>query len=187
MEIRRWLEPASTAIIIVLSGAAAVQAYRVYGRDNAVLRVAYFELGDTLPPISLDVLVETPGSVKPTALTLETISKQSCTVMIFFESSCPACEALAPHWSKVHTVRSGVQAFAVSWVSVRHQDPNARSFIERHALARPAYAVRSQSDLARIGIGYWPQVVVLGENGVFLGNVARTPDEIAVPEACTQQ
>ncbi len=103
----------------------------------------------------------------------------SCTLLVFFQSSCPACESVAPLWSDVQAVETASGLLVpVVWVAVFRHDDGAGDFVRRHHLAPKWLSLESDKDRRQLGIQSWPQVWVVS-NGVFRAKVARTPKRIS--------
>lgn len=153
-------------------------------RERTLGNVESPTLGSRLPDISLVQVAADTAPIGHRGTPLSSITGAAgCSVLIFFESSCPACEALAPSWRGVHVL--GLGHVPVTWVTIHKADTGAKSFLERHGLPRPAYAISGRADRMMIGALFWPNIYVVDSaNGLLAQIPGAVPDSVPVPSRC---
>jgi len=104
---------------------------------------------------------------------------------VFFDSSCPYCENIAPHWSGIRKLELNGASVHVDWIGVLAEDPGAREYV--NSFSPGSGWLRVPSDRARGELGAFgtPLAYIIGPDRVFHGRTAVLPREIVeFPEAC---
>jgi hypothetical protein len=156
------------ALVVLL----AVQAWFWQARRRRDVVVADVLPGDRvadvrLRPLSGDGPTRTRGA--------RGLFAGSCGVTVFFLSTCPACDVMAPAWSGVDSVTVGGRGVPVAWIGLS-ADTAAASFLGMYDLA-PGYVAKSLHDLARLGVSGTPTVYLLNR-GALVARLPRVPSEI---------
>ncbi len=162
-----------SAFILVLTG--LLVAHVVSGRyvpDAPVVEIRAVAAGADLGQIRLLL----PGNTR--SIELGRVLTE-CTVIVFFESSCPHCDAIGPAWAEKETVDLGGSEVPVRWVSVNPFDAGALAFMERFRLPGPHYHLADEEQRAAAGVSGWPTAYALDENGQLLAILPPTPTKLA--------
>lgn len=164
-------------LVVVLTIAAVLQVALLITsedtakRPSATLRPLVF--GDTLPDITLYAVGGSrwvPFSRPKTQLT-SLFSR--CGLLVFFSSSCPACERAAPSWEGRDSLEVADARVPVFWIG-RGDDREASSWVERHGF-KNSYEVRPDA-WRELGVEFVPQMYIVDNDGAFIA------DEIGKPE-----
>jgi hypothetical protein len=135
---------------------------------------------DSLPsgtPIPADVRLVKMGRSEE-RVTLKQVAGSACHVLVFFQSTCPACEAIAPLWSDiVHVKESEGEAVPVTWIAIFRRDEEAAAFVRRHRLNSDWYSLAEDRDRRALGIQHWPQIWLISD-GVLRARLPRTPEQV---------
>jgi hypothetical protein len=166
-------------LTIVLGVQLSLVATRRLDRSNSVDSLEDFAAGDTLPPAVL-----WQGTNEQD---IRSIYNGRCGVVIFFDSRCSVCESIAPQWSGRSTVRTASEVvLPVTWVSVAPTDSAASTFMSRHRIPGPHFAIQDVAVRRELRVNRWP-LAWLVRDQVFLGLVPRTPAELSaimLPSLC---
>lgn len=127
-------------------------------------------------------LIELGAGVEPPS-SLRAVAGEGCTLLIFFASTCPYCEQIAPLWAEVDSVELGGAFAKVAWVGVTPADTGALDFVRTHRLAEPAYVAESRAESRRAGIGGWPYVLLVNSGVVRGVGLPWSPSRIRETEA----
>jgi len=113
-----------------------------------------------------------------------------CALVIYFRSTCSACQALAPAWADSTTVLVQEIRMPVLWVG-GDRDASANAFLQEHHL--PGRTI-SHSDWSELGIPFVPYGHIVDRSGVlvtatavkrdFLGRTPN-PELQMVAQSCT--
>jgi hypothetical protein len=139
--------------------------------------------GDTLPDVPI-LISNVGGSSEESSLgKLGT----GCAILVFFQSGCRACAALAPHWGSTKSLLAGHDSLPVYWVSVSPDDPKAEAFVNDFKLA-PRYveAVKGK-DMVDLGVVQYPAVYIVKDGRVLVRKPGLYPEDIVKrPGGCKE-
>lgn len=176
---------ASLGVVLCVQVAALV-----HRRAAPLPKLATLRPGDALPDLSLDRIVASSSGRQEVERgpRLSDFVRTGCAIVLFFESTCPACERIAPSWSNRRSIVIDGIALPVHWVTVHRTDAGALRFAQRHGLPQPVYAVRSAADLSALGVNSWPRAYAIAGRGVYAGSLRILPEEItALPPRCFRE
>lgn len=166
----------STIAIVVLAFTAAGQLgrerYLVYQTTDIAARDVV--LSDTLTDPSLRMMAMN-GEKR---VRLSSLLSSPCTVLIMYESHCPACEKLAPLWSGRDSLGLGSEAAPVRWIDVNNVDEGGDAFVKRHELPGPPAFFLSRREVRTFGIASWPQIWVVDRARRLIAAGARSPEAV---------
>ena len=132
--------------------------------------------GDTIPRDLPVLVLRDPPTVQSLG---HLLVRGECRLLIFFESSCPACELIAPDWEEQELLHIGEAGRAqVTWITVSPEDTGARRFLDVHGLARPGLSLTSSSAWEALGITHWPMMYLVDGQGTVLASPQGRPTEI---------
>lgn len=141
--------------------------------------------GELLENVQLASFV---GSEQRDNVSLRQMFADGCGLLVFFVSTCPFCEEMAPKWAGVSSISTGRGDIRPAWIAVSAADTGATGFVRRHNLTQPWYAVQTPDDRRDLGINGWPTLYVVSAGGRFEGEItSRDPDSvelIATAERC---
>jgi hypothetical protein len=141
--------------------------------------------GDHLENIQLASFV---GSERRDNVSLRQVFADGCGLFVFFVSTCPYCDEMAPKWADVSTITTASGDIRVAWVAVTIADSGAIDFVRRHNLTQPWYAIRTTDERRDLGITGWPTLYLVSAGGRFEGEItSRDPGSvelIATAERC---
>lgn len=149
-----WRVSRSTAIVLALVMMAVLQGGIILKKRAAASWRA--GVGDTLPAAKLEQ--------RRIPVRLGFRDLPACTFVVFLAPSCPACQRLAPHWSRDLGPGLSRPVVAVSYSSWN----DAERFAAEHRFSFPVFATgeRHMGEVARhLGVPSVPRVAVLGEGG----------------------
>jgi len=105
---------------------------------------------------------------------------QGCALLIFFRSTCPACERLAPEWGGQPVVQIADVVLPVFWIGAA-DDSGAQAWLERHSL-RNGLLARERTWRQDLRVSYVPQYYILAPGRLLVGIGGG---ELTRPEALT--
>jgi hypothetical protein len=104
--------------------------------------------------------------------------RRGCSILVFFQSTCPSCEALAPLWSGLEEVTSARGAvIPVAWIALFPGDTGASAFVSRHRVNVQSYSLADDHSRRALGIRHWPQLWLVSD-GVFRARLSRSPSSL---------
>ncbi len=128
-------------------------------------------------------IISTGGDL--TGTTLRNITTASCQVVVFYHSTCPVCDRIAPFWQHTQRVTTKTEDIPVIWVSVSASDTGASAFLSRHDLAsNGALGVASIRELKRLGITAWPRFLLVDSAGHYTAEGPRKPADYTRISGC---
>lgn len=128
-------------------------------------------------------IISTEGNL--TGTTLRNIATASCQVVVFYHSTCPVCDRIAPFWQRTQRVTTNTGNIPVIWVSVSASDTGARAFLSRHELSsNDALGVVSIRELKRLGITAWPRFLLVDSAGHYTAEGPRKPADYKRISGC---
>jgi len=164
-------------LIVVLAGAGVLQLALLLGSDDmgkspiGTVRPLVFD--DTLPQVTLYAVQGRSWLPFGWSKTQLTSMFPRCGLLVFFSSSCPACERAAPAWEGRDSLEVAGARIPVLWIG-RRDDREASSWTKRHGFNN-SYLVRRDA-WWQLGIEYVPQMYIVDHDGTFIA------DEIGKPE-----
>lgn len=108
-------------------------------------------------------------------LPLADLFNRGCGLLVFFWSSCPACEQQAPLWSGKQFLVLPDGELPIAWIGVA-SDPGAEDFLQRNDLA-PGFVVDQLQTFGRLGVRGTPTVYLV-QGGKYIREMPRLPVEI---------
>ncbi len=167
--------PVMRGAVLLLALAAAFQiASRVLIRhkDASTFPVKRFAIGDTLPPVSFRSAGRTGplNLLGPKKTSLEDIV-YGCAILIFFRSTCPACEKIVQSWRYVDSLQVAGTPLPVRWIGTA-MDPSAEEWIQRHNLGS-AY-IADVTTWRTLGVRFVPVGYIVDSNKVLLARALIT-------------
>lgn len=173
-------------LLLVLSvGILIVQlAIRTKGspRPSVPVSTVAIKVGDTLADVPLTALLGSPNSSVSLG---EVLANSPCSILSFFDSTCPICIDVAPDWSEVKNVIIQDVAVPVYWVSIDPGDSGAERFLEKYRLPSPSFTILNPADIGLIGVTGTPTFFLVGGEGVFYRRLEPNPKSIKeFPLAC---
>jgi thiol-disulfide isomerase/thioredoxin len=103
---------------------------------------------------------------------------RECMVLVFFESSCPYCDAMGPAWAESERVAVGDRDFPVLWIGINPEDTGAEAFIARFRLPRPFYLLADLKQHRAAGIVAWPLVYAVNQEAELLQSLSTRRAEL---------
>ena len=168
-------------VVVSLSG-ILIQSVTKY-RTRQVLAsntpTAAIAVGDVLADVPLRIHGDTGGGRMLELSQL--VAQASCSVLIFFDSSCPICVDMAYDWRRVRELDQGGSILPVKWIALESHDKGAQRFVATDSLAETWYSVTTHKDLAALGIEGSPSIYLVNRQRRFGGMVASaTPRSLRV-------
>ena len=116
---------------------------------------------------------------------LDSIFTEACTVAVFFASTCPVCETIAPNWARLTRIEHSGRNFPVVWIAVDRHDRGASQFVRDNQLPTPWYAFLDRKDRNAWAVDRWPLIYFVAKGAVYWGTVGRNPAALGpIPSAC---
>ncbi len=176
---------AGTLSLLIGFRVASARAHRDVMRDGPVSTVA---VGDTLPNEALDVHdggLRSQWFLTAKTTNLKGLAGTGCAIVIFFESTCPACEQMAPRWVGLRQLQVGDRSARVVWVSVNREDRGGTQFLRGMHVTGSWYAVRSLEQVHALGVRAWPTIYIIDSYGRLAGLGDTDPARVkTLPKAC---
>lgn len=175
--VGRWL-------VALLSIAAIGQfGFILYDRIEATPDPTVpFALGDTVPGFELRAL---SSGVRHTLSSL----RSPCALVVFYSSSCPACERRVPEWRAKKRLAVAGTDVPVYWVT-SHKDRGGAEWAHRNELN--GFAVKHKTLTRAARVEYVPQYMLLGPRnelllyGVVLPGTPQLLADTIVPQVVEQ-
>ena len=171
--------------VVALSALAATQmAVGLIDRrpPNRVERASGLNAGDTVAPILL--VRRGPGPPETRRLTIDRVTEQTCSIMIFFRSDSQHARRTAYNWSGISFLVLNGTALPVHWVA-DERDVGASEFIATFDLPKPWFTYATSVDRRRVGVIASPALYLLAPGGIFVQDVNQQPSKnTRLPDAC---
>lgn len=175
------------SVALVLSTTALV--YQVLNQSSEVTAttpppVSLIQIGDTLPDLQISTKHEL--SRAETSTISQLVDNSNCSLLIFFDSSCPICRDVAPDWKGKRNLQIGTTLIPVHWIAIRQSDTEAGNFLIKYGLHKEPIFLNKGEDASKLGVAGTPTVYLVSRNMVFLGKQAQVPMGIdSIPNFCS--
>ena len=124
--MNNFLMRSAWALVAVLLGFLILQFNGLEPWDRGDNDADHVAINDTLPEALVSsILRDARGAMRN--------DRRPCTLALFFNSTCAACERVAPAWRNVGYVRTTHTVLPAVWLG-RHSDEGAIEWIERHGI-----------------------------------------------------
>lgn len=156
----------------------------------AQILYGYFYTAPAIVPVTVgDSLVFARGSASGENMRASLTNARGCLGLIFFRSTCPACQRVAPTYSDVKEIAVESINMPIIWVGVADDDGRA-IFAEDHRL--PTVLTVSTREFLNAGVDRIPLLYILSSDLTIMAIthprkevVATVAKDTAVQRACT--
>lgn len=147
--------------------------------------VRQLQPGDQLPNLRLVGHSARTGRVTGTRY-LSELPGPTCTIVIFFQSTCAGCRAVAHEWRGRSFFESGAESIPVVWMGVAPTDSGANDFINGNELRDDYYLPQSAQEIVDLGVVRWPSVYVVGPGPILVRKPGLLPSDLdSRPGGCS--
>lgn len=111
----------------------------------------------------------------------------ACGVVVFFNSTCPACERVAPGWNGADSITVSGTRLPVVWIGTS-SDKGASDWLGRHGF-KNSYLVKA-TDWRQLNVDFVPQVFIVANGMLFDRAIGRREvvEQLAIEDmACSAE
>jgi hypothetical protein len=149
--------------------------------SSGVATAVALKVNDALPSVRIRTGKSSKSTDVPARLH-DLVRHDRCSILVFFDSSCPICRDMAPSWSSKRFLDVGGDSLPIHWIAINPADTGAAGFIARYRLSEPYFTLVSDADRASLGVTGTPAVFLVDSSMKFLGRRSGEPAQVSIPE-----